>query len=342
MKRNWSRPDRAVVRLGVAVLLLAGLPPNAARLFPQAHAAPGPATHLVIDAPAVATAGVAFTFTITAMDAARSVATGNRGTVHFSSSDRRATLPADATVPNGARTLTAIFTTAGKQTITGSDRGAGITGIATTIVAPAAAARFVVTLPGRTRPDRRFWFMVWAEDPFGNTAIGYSGDVRFAGSDSAAVLPVQAPLTTGTGTFRAMLRTAGTQTITAAGMAPVSLTGSGLTQVGITGSGSTLVGPAPAWHFTVRTPSRATLGVPFRFKVVAQDRLGHTVTHYRGLLRFGSTDLGAVLPTLAPLTGGTGTFSAILRTPGNQLIAVSDMAAGLSGTSRVTRVIADR
>ena len=55
------------------------------------------ANHFRVTAPAASTAGSAFAATITALDPYNNVATGYRGTVHFTSTDARATLPADYT-----------------------------------------------------------------------------------------------------------------------------------------------------------------------------------------------------------------------------------------------------
>src|SRR5207249_3284389 len=51
----------------------------------------GPATHFAVSAPASATAGSAFSFTVTALDASNNIANGYAGTVHFTSSDGQAT-----------------------------------------------------------------------------------------------------------------------------------------------------------------------------------------------------------------------------------------------------------
>jgi len=59
---------------------------------------PGAATHFVLSGfPTSITQGTAGTFTVTAMDAYGNIATGYAGTVHFSSSDPLAKLPADYT-----------------------------------------------------------------------------------------------------------------------------------------------------------------------------------------------------------------------------------------------------
>src|SRR6202023_3027373 len=81
------------------------------------------ATQLGVSATANATAGSPFNVTVASEDACGNVATGYTGTVHFTSSDPRATLPADFTftaADNGTHTFTNGVTllTAGGQTIT--------------------------------------------------------------------------------------------------------------------------------------------------------------------------------------------------------------------------------
>ncbi len=90
--------------------------------------------------PATATAGTAFNFTVTALDTYNNVATGYRGTIHFTSSDAGATLPADyafAAGDAGIRSFPATLTTSGAQTITATDTiTPSITGYGSTTVSP--------------------------------------------------------------------------------------------------------------------------------------------------------------------------------------------------------------
>jgi hypothetical protein len=66
---------------------------------------------------------------VTAQDSSNNTATGYSGTVHFTSSDSLAILPADSTLSSGSGTFSATFRTAGNQTITGTDTGnSAITG----------------------------------------------------------------------------------------------------------------------------------------------------------------------------------------------------------------------
>src|SRR5262249_35737459 len=73
-------------------------------------------TNSVLRTQSPTTAGAAGTVTLTAKDSFGNVATGYRGTVHFSSSDPRAILPADYTftaADAGLHTFSATFKTAG-------------------------------------------------------------------------------------------------------------------------------------------------------------------------------------------------------------------------------------
>ena len=105
---------------------------------------PGPAMSFVVDAPLAATVGRAFDVFLTAYDGFGNVATGYTGTVHFTSSDASAILPADSTLTNGAGTFSATFQTAGIQTITATDTATiSITGTSGSI--PVSIPSFVVT-----------------------------------------------------------------------------------------------------------------------------------------------------------------------------------------------------
>jgi hypothetical protein len=85
---------------------------------------PDVASALVINAPSVVNSGEQFSFVVTAMDRYGNIATGYRGTVRFSSSDRKASLPANylfVAADNGAHTFQATFNTPGSQTLTAFD-----------------------------------------------------------------------------------------------------------------------------------------------------------------------------------------------------------------------------
>ncbi|HYW48003.1 MAG TPA: hypothetical protein VE959_34380 [Bryobacteraceae bacterium] len=80
-----------------------------------------PAIHFDLSVPVSATAGSPVNFTVTAADASDNEVAGFSGTLHFTSTDSAAVLPADSTL-NGAGTFTATLETAGIQTITATGK----------------------------------------------------------------------------------------------------------------------------------------------------------------------------------------------------------------------------
>jgi predicted outer membrane repeat protein len=100
--------------------------------------APAAASQLVVSGPSSVAHGTAFSLTVTVEDPYGNVATGYTGTVHFSSSDTTATLPANYTFKasdNGTHTFSVTLRKRGTQTITVTDTLVGsITGTFTTTV----------------------------------------------------------------------------------------------------------------------------------------------------------------------------------------------------------------
>jgi hypothetical protein len=91
------------------------------------------ATHFRITAPANVTLGTPFNVTITALTAGNQLDALYTGTIHFTSSDGLAVLPADFTftlADSGSHTFSVTLNTAGGQTITVTDTTTGITGSA--------------------------------------------------------------------------------------------------------------------------------------------------------------------------------------------------------------------
>ena len=74
-----------------------------------------------ISAPASVHAGEPFSVSVTARNRSGTVYTNYSGTVHFTSTDPQATLPADAHLTNGVGTFSAILATTGVRTITVAD-----------------------------------------------------------------------------------------------------------------------------------------------------------------------------------------------------------------------------
>src|SRR5579864_71438 len=175
--------------------------------------------------PSPAIAGVAGNFTVTARDAYGNIATGYSGTVHFTSSDGKASLPANYTFTAsdaGVHTFSATLKTAGTQSITATDTAtANIIGTDAGIaVNPAAAFQFVITAPTNVTAGASFSLMVKVEDAYGNIVTNFTGTIHFSSTDPRAKLPANYTFTAadhGVHTFKGLvLRTKGKQTITIA------------------------------------------------------------------------------------------------------------------------------
>jgi hypothetical protein len=192
-----------------------------------------PATHITISMPAAGTAGAAFSVTVSALDANNQPATGYAGTVHFTSSDPRAVLPADYTfnaADAGVHVFSVTLATAGSQSVTATDTVNGsLTGSAGVSVSAAAATRLALSAPAGATGGVAFGVTVTARDAYGNTATGYRGSIIWASSDAAAILPAAYTFTAadaGVHTFGGVvLKTLGVQSLTATDSAAGSITG---------------------------------------------------------------------------------------------------------------------
>ena len=290
------------------------------------------------------TAGDTHTFSVTAKDAYGNTTPAYTGTVHFTSSDGQAVLPADYAFTgaglgndNGSHTFSATLKTAGEQSISATDTADGsINGSQTAItVNPAATSTLVVA--GFTDPTTAgdtHTFSVTAKDAYGNTTPAYTGTVHFTSSDGQAVLPADYAFTgaglgndNGSHTFSATLKTAGEQSISATDTADGSINGS---QTAIT------VNPAATSTLVVAGfTDPTTAGDTHTFSVTAKDAYGNTTPAYTGTVHFTSSDGQAVLPADYAFTGaglgndnGSHTFSATLKTAGEQSISATDTADG--------------
>ena len=98
-----------------------------------------------------ATAGVASSVTVTARDAFGNVATGYTGTVHFTSTDGAAVLPANYTFTGGdagVQVFSATLKTAGSRTVTATDTITGSINGTTSPIAVSPAATSILVLSG--------------------------------------------------------------------------------------------------------------------------------------------------------------------------------------------------
>ena len=202
----------------------------------------GDASYLQVTGfPSPVTAGATENFDVTVKDSGGDTVTDYVGTVHFTSSDPLADLPADyAFVPGdaGTHSFSAALATAGSgHTITATDvKDGSITGTQTGIEITAAGASTlqVEGYPTPATAGEGHTITVTVKDAYGNTVTGYLGTVTFTSNDPQAVLPggyTFVPEDAGTKDFGVTLKTVGSgRSVTVTDTVNGSITG---TQTGI-------------------------------------------------------------------------------------------------------------
>jgi hypothetical protein len=301
---------------------------------------PAAAATLQVAGLAAGTAGVAQTASVTAKDAFNNTATGYMGTVHFTSTDSQALLPADYTfvvADNGVHGGFGVsLKTAGSQTLAATDTVTNIiTGSQTVTISPAAAATVTVSGLSSGTAGVAQTATVIARDAFNNTATGYLGTVHFTSNDGQAMLPADYTFVAGDSGIRAgfsvTLKTAGSPTLTATD----TVTGS------ITGSQTVAISPSAATTLQVTGLSAGTAGVAQTATVTAKDAFNNAATGYLGTVHFTSSDSQALLPADYAFVGGDngvhGGFSVTLKTSGSQpLMATDTVTSSITGSQTVT------
>lgn len=282
---------------------------------------------LAISAPTATTAGDTFNVTVTAIDQLGGVGTGYTSTIHFTSSDSQAGLPADYSFTSadaGVHTFTVGLKTAGSKFLSATEVGGTVTGGTFVSVSPAAVSGLSLAGAGGSIGIARPITIV-ARDSYGNFVTGYTGTVHFTSSDPSAVLPADATLVNGAAMVNVTFMTVGTQTITATDT---------LDSI-ITGTMSSNATPPVAKLFTVTGYPATTVGIANTFTVSVQDSIGQIATGYTGTVFFSSSDVQAGLPfgyTFTAADDGIHTFTATLRTAGTQSISARDSTGALFGS----------
>jgi hypothetical protein len=230
---------------------------------------PGGLDHFVFNTVGTQTAGTAFTVTVTAKDAYNNTVTGYTGTPSLTYSAGSISPTTMNVFVNGVgSTSVGVTSTGSSVTITATD--GTHTGISNSFAVNAAAGvHFVVSgFPSPTVAGVAHSVTVTAKDAYNNTVTGYVGVVKITSSDSKAVLPASAGLTSGVGSFSVTLETVGSQSITATDTTNSSITGS---QTGITVNAAAIssVAISPA-------NSAVTAGLSKTYSATASDAYGNT------------------------------------------------------------------
>ncbi len=268
-----------------------------------------------------ATAGTPTTTTVTAKDAFGNTATSFGGTVTLTSSDGQFTPPPPHALTAGVFTFPITLLTSGTQTVTATS--GAVSGRGSFAVSAGTAASLALTgLPGTATAGDRLAITVTALDGSGNVAIGYTGTVHFASSDTTAQLPADytfAAADKGLHAFGATFTKVATSTLTVAG-------------TGVTGAaGSLVVGHAAAAKVTLEgLPASVTVDTDQVVTVTVRDAFANPITDYAGTLHFVLTDAAA--PSLPDLTftatlHGTANVTVRFAIAGDQSIIATD--AGL-------------
>jgi hypothetical protein len=191
------------------------------------------------------TAGDVVTVTVTALDAHNRPDPTYRGTVHFTSTDLQAVLPADykfTAGDDGQHSFDVSLKTAGLKRVGVTDLiKATVKGrVGVTVIAGAATQFAVTKFPLSARVNRGYAFIVTALDQFGNRATSYVGTVTIGSNGSATIGGAGAASPTPVSyTFKA--REGGRHTFTARFTAP----GTGLVLTATDQADATITGTEP-------------------------------------------------------------------------------------------------
>jgi hypothetical protein len=293
---------------------------------------PAALDHFGIVVPGTVTAGLTFgSVTVTVYDAYNNVKTDYMGSVYFISSDSAAVLPYNSSSKylfvsgdSGVHSFLGFtLKTVPSQTITVMD-GSLYTQSASVTVNAGSGVHFVVSgFPSPTTAGVVHSVTVTAKDSYGNTVATYTGTVAITSSDSLVVLPVNAGLISGVGSFTVTLKTAGSQSITATDTVTSSITGS---QTGI------LVNPASIDHFEFNTVGDQTAGSAFSITVTARDVYVNNVVGYVGTPTL-TISAGSISPGMMnAFVSGMGS-TLVTATGAGSAVTISTTDGGHSGTS---------
>ncbi|MCC6619638.1 MAG: thrombospondin type 3 repeat-containing protein [Deltaproteobacteria bacterium] len=275
----------------------------------------GPATRLVIDAPAEVTAGVAFGVGLSARDAFDNVATAFAGAITLTSDDALATLPSGVVAAAGAATANGlVLRTAGAVTL-GASGGGTITGSRQVVVRPGLDRRLALIDPPATIvAGEPFDLRARVEDLFGNLDPAWDGALEVVVDDPAASLPDPVLVVDGEALIEGVaLGTAGTWLVTVRD--PI--------ETALFATFSLEVEPGPFAALEVScAPASVAAGETSACAVRAEDALGNLTPTIAGAMAVSVSDAAAVAPATVTLAGGLGALDVAPRTVGVATVEV--------------------
>ncbi len=280
-RRKWSyRPAVCVLEDRTV--------PSSFRTFPA-----GPATHLVVIAPAQVQADQSFTVEVEAEDASNRVATTFTGPVQLvlGTADAGATLPSYTftMADGGVHLFQVTLTLAGSQTIGARDTAnAMIAGGARTTVKPGAVTQFQVTASSLVPVGTATSITITAEDAANNTVTNFTGPVHLSAANSN--LPATYTFVAGDHgkhTFNVTFTSAGSKTVSATSAVNSAITGQASLLAYMAGQ---------ATHFSVTVMGSVIAGVPTLVQITALNAGNQVAAGYMGFVHFTSSDSLASLP----------------------------------------------
>jgi protocatechuate 3,4-dioxygenase beta subunit len=289
----------------------------------------------VVPATTTPAAGDQVAVTVTVLGNNGKPAPGFRGTVHMTSTDAKAVLPADFTftaADAGVKQVMVMLKTAGGSTLTATEATgkANASGSASLTVQPAAAHSYQLdALPASATAGKPLSLTIRVFDVFGNLATSYGGQVRLVSTDPTDVLPPVSVFSAGVQTVILEFTKTGNHIAQAQDVASTLPSAN---------TSSVAIGPAAAFRVGITQANQATTaGTGEAFTTTLFDFFNNVVTNYTGTLHFAATDPNAVVPPDFPFgagDAGTHSFSLTPKTAGNVTLAISDVAAaGVTGSA---------
>ena len=304
---------------------------------------PPPDTLVLTGPPGPVKAGDPFMLKVEVFDGFGKPKTGYTGTVRFTSTDGKATLPAEYTFTPadlGSKEFPVTLFTARPlpHSVTVEDKGTpALTATASVQVTWGALARFAMDAPASAKAGDPVTATVTALDAHGNTVEDYLGTVGFSSDPAGAELPADytfVPADKGSALFTFTPKKAASTTFTVTDAA-----------LGKSGSDTVAVTPASAMRLVMAvTPLGPVLaGTVLTVEVTAMDDFGNVATGYTGTVHFASSDAKAVLPgdtAFVPGDSGHKSFSVTLKTArvDAQTLTVKDVASAFLAAETSLRV----
>jgi hypothetical protein len=306
------------------------------------------ATHFAVSAPSTVTAGTAFNFTVTALDASNNLDTHYTGMVHFTSTDSIASLQGNMPLTNGVGTFSATLNTPGAQTITATDTVfPGLTGTSDIVTVGTGSRTHVafLTQPGTTTAGA-------AISPALQVAVEDAANHIVSGDNSSVTLALGS--NPGSGTLSGTLTVAAVNGVATFSNLSLDKAGNGYTLTAadgvlngaISSAFDIVVGTAAQVVFTSQPPS-TTAGALLApsVQVAVEDAAGNVLTTDNSLvtLALGSNPGSGTLAgtTTVAATSGIANFSTLsINKPGTSYTLTAADGSLTAATSSAFNIVA--